>query len=439
MAPQLALYSCIIGILYLFWIDRKRAEWVSGALWIPTLWMALAGSRFVSQWIDYEPQKYMNETYIEGSSLDSTIFALLIILAVVAISRKKKDGAPWLLDNKWVYMFFIFGLASLLWSDYPFVAFKRLIKAFGNCLMVLVILTEERPYHALGVLLTRLSLILLPLSVVLIKYYPELGRAYHMGVPLFSGVAAQKNGLGQICLICGIYYAWNLIVKPKDHNLPNENITLKIYIVIIPILLWLLYLADSATSTVCLVIAIGFFSLSQMPFVIKEPKRILNMIFFGTLICFLIEIIFDISDEILFILGRDATLTTRVPMWEHLMSMVQNPLVGYGFESFWIGDRQQEMVGTWGLAKNAHNGYLDMYLNLGIIGLCFLTSWVISGLIKLKKMLNIDYPVAILKLSFIFVFLFYNWTEATIYGINNMWILLLVAVMDAPSKNTLKL
>ena len=44
--------------------------------------------------------------------------------------------------------------------------------------MVLVILTEKRPYEAVGVILRRLAFLLLPLSVLFIRYYPDLGREY---------------------------------------------------------------------------------------------------------------------------------------------------------------------------------------------------------------------------------------------------------------------
>ena len=54
---------------------------------------------------------------------------------------------------------------------------KRWIKDLGNPIMALVILTERRPYEALGITLRRLSFLLLPLSVVFVRYFPELGRA----------------------------------------------------------------------------------------------------------------------------------------------------------------------------------------------------------------------------------------------------------------------
>ena len=52
MPPQLAALIYILFILYLFWVDRKRSEDISSALWIPLIWMLLAGSRYVSQWLN---------------------------------------------------------------------------------------------------------------------------------------------------------------------------------------------------------------------------------------------------------------------------------------------------------------------------------------------------------------------------------------------------
>ena len=67
-------------------------------------------------------------------------------------------------------------MLSLLWSDYPFVGFKRWFKSLGDPLMALVIVSERYPAAALTSVLRRCAFLLLPLSVVFIKYFPALGR-----------------------------------------------------------------------------------------------------------------------------------------------------------------------------------------------------------------------------------------------------------------------
>jgi exopolysaccharide production protein ExoQ len=102
------------------------------------------------------------------------------------------------------------------------------------------------------------------------------------------------------------------------------------------------------------------------------------------------------------------------------------------YESFWLGDRQEIVRAKWGIAISAHNGYLDMYLNLGLIGLFFVVCWILSGLRKVARHLVIDYAAAMLRLCFIVVLAFYRWTEATFYGVSIMWVIFMLATIDVP-------
>ena len=80
--------------------------------------------------------------------------------------------------------------------------------------------------------------------------------------------------------------------------------------------------------------------------------------------------------------------------------------------------------------NQAHSGYLEQYLNLGYIGVAFIGVIMLSGLLKVRKHLDVDPPAAMLRLCFIVTAVLYNYTEAAFYGINNMWLLLLLGTID---------
>ena len=63
--------------------------------------------------------------------------------------------------------------------DYPDVAFKRWIKSLGDFVMVQIILTDRDRYAAIKRALPFMAFLLMPLSVLFIKFYPDLGRGYH--------------------------------------------------------------------------------------------------------------------------------------------------------------------------------------------------------------------------------------------------------------------
>jgi hypothetical protein len=108
-----------------------------------------------------------------------------------------------------------------------------------------------------------------------------------------------------------------------------------------------------------------------------------------------------------------------------------DPVVGAGFMSFWTGQRM-ELI--WRILRvklvQAHSGYVEQYLNLGSIGVAFIGGIMLSGLLKVQKHLDVDPPAAMLRLCFIVTAVLYNYTEAAFYGINNVWVLLLLGTID---------
>ena len=80
--------------------------------------------------------------------------------------------------------------------------------------------------------------------------------------------------------------------------------------------------------------------------------------------------------------GRDATLTGRTGIWQTVLNEPNNPLLGTGYASFWLGDRLQRI---WALYPRtpllqAHNGYFEVYLNLGMVGVALLGGVLWTGL-----------------------------------------------------------
>ena len=435
MPPQIATLIFIFIIAYLFRVDFRTSGSSSKAIWIPIIWIFIGESRFPSQWLNLgaDAQNRLAQS-VEGSPTDAAVFFILILAGVLILRRRRINWSSLFTQNIWIWLFFIFAAFSIFWSDYPFISLKRLIKSFGNIIMILLILTDERPYKTLGVVLKYLTFLLIPLSVLFIKFYPDIGREYHMGMPMFSGVSTSKNILGQTCLLSGLYFTWNLLINRKN-GIASEQLHYSIYLVILPMITWLFYMSSSATSTACMGIAVCIFFVGSQSVMIRQPTRTFYLTLSAFVMFGFLEWLFGISAAIITMLGRSPDLTTRVPMWIDLLAMVDNPIIGFGYESFWLGTRQEFMDNKWNITMQAHNGYLEMYLNMGLVGLLFLLSWVLSGLIKIKRYFLIDYPVALLRFCFVLIVLIYNWTEATFYGVNPMWMILFLGIMETPNEH----
>jgi O-antigen ligase len=428
-------------IFYLLWIDRKNHEDVSKAIWIPFVSLLFAGSREISFWLSYwfNIGSYSG-SIAEGNAIERLFHTTLLLLGIAVLIKRKINWPEMLKGNIFIVLYFAFGLMSIAWSDFPFVALKRLIKTGSTLVMVLVVLTEAKPYVALGTILRRLAIIFLPLSILFIWYYPALGKSYHSysGTQWFTGVSGNKNGLGAICLVSGIYLTWKFFASRWSSEVVGEKLRFLLYITLSPILIWLLYKANSATSLACLLIAVCIFVIARQKFVVSFPWRLIviclgSVILYGTL-----ESMFDIKNTIIAMLGRRPDLTTRIPMWQDLLSTVQNPLVGYGYESYWLGDRLAYIQKNWGTEIiQAHNGYIETYINTGAIGVTLLVLWILTGFKKISKRLITNYWVAVLQFCLVLVVCFYNYTEACFYGVGMLWFLFLFSTMDSSDQTIL--
>src|SRR4051812_26582438 len=244
MIRLIATLACFGLIGFLFWRDlQKQRQEIS---WVPLVWMFLAGSRWVSSWLSLSGPLQSVDAYAEGSPVDRAVFFTLILCGAFVLSKREINWGRLFARNPWIVLYLLYCLSSILWTDEPFILLKRWIKDLGNPIMALVVLTEERPYEALGTTLKRLSFLLLPLSVLFIRYYPDLGRTYHVdGSPMYTGVGHQKNDLGLMCLTAGLYFAWTMIQR-KDEGRPQRTDWLDL--LLIGMMAWLLRMSDSQTS-----------------------------------------------------------------------------------------------------------------------------------------------------------------------------------------------
>src|SRR6266487_3368493 len=207
MLSKLILLASLVLSWWLIRRDTARREGVSSAIWIPTLWVAIIGSRPVSMWLGFGG----GENTLEGSPLDSIVFFVLIFAAFITLARRRLNWSVVISENWPIFLFYAFLLVSVLWANSPLVSFKRWFKEFGNIAVLLVILTERNPQQALRAVFVRCAYLMLPLSVVFIRFFPSMGRFYsiHGGEGEITGVTTQKNSLGVLLLVCGLVLLWD--------------------------------------------------------------------------------------------------------------------------------------------------------------------------------------------------------------------------------------
>lgn len=430
MPPSLAaaLYSlAIAGLLYL---NRDTQYRTTYSLWLPSIWFLVSSSRSIAGWLQLYPSGQSGPAELEGSPADRTVLAILLAGGLIIIAGRGRAVIELLKANLPIVAFITFAALSIIWSEYPISAAKRWLRGLGDIVMVLIILTDRQPSNAIRLVLARVGLILLPLSMLLIKYVPDMGRAYtsYSGAPMWTGVTDHKSSLGQTCMIYGLAAVSAILTRSPGESLWYKNKRFVPPLVTISLAAYLLWFCDSKTSMVCFLLGavlmalIRLWPLASRPFLLRST--VLAMVSIPPLL-----LLSGASEKVVEILGRDPSLTGRTATWDVMLRLADNHWIGSGYESFLTPLKKEAMEAELGVAYNAHNGYLDIYVNLGVIGLCIL-AWVLhDSFVKTTSRLKVDQDISPLLLSFFVIAVIYNLTEASYKMMSTVWLALLLATM----------
>ncbi|MDR3554359.1 MAG: O-antigen ligase family protein, partial [Syntrophobacteraceae bacterium] len=369
LPPHLALFLCIILIFSLFWLDSRRSEPVSRAIWVPATWFAMAASRPLDLWFSAGPAQ---DSSAEGSAISRAVYLVLILAGLLILSRRREKFSihELVADNGPLFLLLGYFALAIIWSDFPFVSFKRYIKTFGMLMMILIILTDADPALALRTTLRRCGFVLLSLSFMLAKYFTAIGVSYDTwtGAQAVVGVASDKNMLGQICLVFGMGYLWGLVSEWSKSRLPkNHRLAPAIDIFMLLLAIHLLLLSHSDSSLVCMLFGSAVMLATRYASV---RKRIGMYIVIGAITFLLLNSFSELIPSIVHALGRNMTLTGRTEIWQKLLSFAkENLLLGAGYEDFWMGQVLVRLRSMGMYMNEAHNGYLEIVLNTGLAGL----------------------------------------------------------------------
>jgi exopolysaccharide production protein ExoQ len=434
MPPALALCLTLGFIVFLFRRESKEKTNVSVALWIPLAWFLITGSRFFSQWLVILGVPLGDSTMEDGSPIDALVFLALIVGGFRVLGRRRVTLAEFARNNHWLTIFLLYCFIAILWSDFPLVAFKRWIKILGHPIMALIVLTDPNPQEAVRRLFKRSAYVLIPLSILFIKYYPDIGRGFDpfAGIGYNRGVTTNKNELGYDCMIFGLFFFWNTLLALRIENRKSKINELLLSVGFLAMVLWLLRISSSATSLSCIVI--GSFTILALGLKFVNKRFIGVYLVVGILAFAVAEPIFGIYTGVLNILGRDATLTDRTEVWHDALRLQPDPIFGAGFESFWLGDRLDKLWAKWWWRPTqAHNGYIETYLNLGFVGIALLAGLMLGTFRKISLDLLRRFQFARFRLGFLFAILIYNFTEATFKGVHIVWTVFYLIAIDYPA------
>lgn len=417
------------------YVVRRNSPKTSAAALIPLIWIVIAGSRPLSTWFD---QSIIDspEALFEGSPADRLLYQVLILLSVVVLLRRRAALSRLVSSNGLLLAYFLYLLLGSLWSDYPLIAAKRWVKDVGNLLVVLVLVTERDPLIAARTVMLRAACFLIPASLVLIKYFPEYSRYFdrYSGRGFYSGVALDKNLLGMsITALLGILL-WSFfegLSRTRGYAATCYRI---VCFALFAVGVWLLELADCATAIACGVAGMSLHILLLNRLVRQHIA--LSAVVASLFVVALASsgLLSDIKELSAGALQRDSSLTGRDEIWRIVLSEDINPLIGAGSYTFWMPERMERLSQGFASPFNsAHNGFIDIYLNVGLIGAGLLVSVLIGGVLRLARNRDqgVDWSVRV-GIVFLATCAIYASTEAVFNRLNLLWIGILVFLVCSP-------
>lgn len=435
MNPSIASLVCAVGIAGLLYLDRENTARNSKALWLPGIWLGIVGSRSVSQWFGVT---LTENVQVDGSPVDAAVFAVLLLIAIGVLIRRSRLTRLLLRANWQLVVYFAFCLISIAWSYHPDVAFKRWVKAIGDLAMALIIATDKYPVQAVRRLASRLGMLLFPVSILFIQYYGDLGRGYTSdGLRMNTGVTTNKNALGLIVLVVSLVVVWNVRYLLIHKSEPNRGRRLLAQGTLLVFGLALFWMADCSTGKACFVLGAVLMIALDHRAIRGRPARVHALC--TLLFAVAVGIFLGGQAEVASALGRQSNLSGRTEIWEAVIPAVPNSMVGAGFESFWISPNVQIfqrtlLASNWysALVKDlneAHNGYIEVYLNLGWIGLSLIALIVIGGYRRSCVAFQQDHELGSLFIAYIAILTAYSATEAGFRMLSPSWIFMLIAIV----------
>lgn len=435
MPPQLASIFCFSFILFCLSQESKNQIKPSPSLWLATVWYFVIASRPIGIWLNINPITQHEQNGVEGSPANTIFLIACTSLALIILLRRKISFNQIVSNNLILFVLLFYTGMTFVWSDFPFVTLRRWIKLIYEFLIILTILTENDPLIAIRTILRRLGILTVPISILLIKYYPHMGTAwsYDGSGFMWTGVALHKNQFGFTLAVYLIYFFWELIVgewkfiKKTDWFLFG----LAIFMIITPGGKGSMAAVFGLMGGLAIIIVIKFFK--------NYLSRLGKFLVMSTILYLIIDVVCkNINGEPLIILlaelsGRDPTFTGRTDIWESVINSASNNFfLGPGYGVFWTGNRLLEIYEKVGVTQS-HNGFVEAYANIGFLGLIILSTYIVVSFIKINTKLQTSYEFEALRFAIAICVVCSSFFEAAyLLPSGHRWIAFLLSTVIVP-------
>ena len=284
---------------------------------------------------------------------------------------------PRLMSCAWPALLMVaFAFLSAVWSDDPDLVVRR---AAGIAVYTLfgIYLVARSSMEEFIALMVKVWAFAMAGSLFVTLFVPKLAIGENSTyASALRGAFTDKNTLGLSCALGIIFSAYAFRKRIGPRWLSGFTVVASLV---------MLKLAESKTPVVVIFAALYAGILGGA----VRRRSSLGLLLGFTLAVLAIGVVAVVAadpGQVLAALGRDATLTNRVPIWNLAIGYIaRRPWLGYGYEAFWrAGGVEANQI--WALSywhvPHAHNIWLELALSIGIVGCGLLAFLFVSAIFR---------------------------------------------------------
>lgn len=299
------------------------------------------------------------------STLNPAILFLLLLVSGSAAWMLRVPPAA-ILGGNWPFLL-VFALVSTspLWSGYPDVAMRRSMRVLLEFALLVVLASSYRDsLRALQVIWRVLAIVaVLDLAALAVPSvsFTDIG---------YRGVHNHKNEAGSFALLALPFALAGLFVRDL---VQRRTAAILLLLAVLVVVVLSRSKTSAALSVIGLVLAFGLIGLSRASSSLLTVLTVL--VFDVVLIGMWTMSAYGVTFEgTLAGLGIDPTLTGRDEVWRLIQHRSEErPWLGYGYGAFWdtplTNEEALRDAGITFAFGQGHNGYLDVLIQIGMLGL----------------------------------------------------------------------
>jgi O-antigen ligase len=319
-----------------------------------------------------------------GNILNQVIGVLLLLLSLVYFMSNKLRSIKTFFSAAWpILLILLLFLISVFWSDVPNITFRRCVAVFTLIITTFVLAQVFSARSLLHFLANSIALA----TLFGLLYTLFSGNSINFGLVDrelgFRGMFADKNSAARI-------YAYGLLLfcALGRYKVGWDR-------ALLVLLVLALFASQSASALVIAVIGVSLIIALRLFRGKNKSESLLRFLVLVLLLIIASVVIVNLYEYLLSLLGRDANLTNRAIIWELLRPYIEDrPLIGYGFGSFWASNAVADFIDRWGFIGNAHSGYFEVMLHVGIFGMGLLLVLVfVNALRAIKLYINNEHHI----------------------------------------------